>query len=170
MTQTASTYARVLWELSVPQESIGDTLSIFAESPELQKVLGDPEVHLDKKEAVVDRVFPEAMRNFVKVLCRYKKIGFLPEIIEEYRIYADAHNRIVNATLTYVTPPNDEQMEGIKKFLLKTYDAKDVDLIEEQEPDLLGGFILSVGDDEYDWSGRGRMQALERKLTGGEDR
>ncbi|MCC8067075.1 MAG: ATP synthase F1 subunit delta [Lachnospiraceae bacterium] len=169
MTQTASRYVRVLWELGISQDSAGDTLSIFEESPELKDVLCNPEIYLDKKDEIVDRIFPEDMRNFMKVLCRNSCVPSVEEIMSEYQIYANTHNRIVNATLTYVTPPNDEQMEGIKKFLLKTYDAQDVDLKECQDPSLVGGFILTVGDQEYDWSLRERMNALGKKLTGGED-
>ncbi len=170
MAQTASRYARVLWELNIPQESIGKTLTIFQENPELKKVLSDPVVYLEKKEDVVDRIFPEDTRNFVKVLCRNKCVNYIEEIVSEYRIWADAHNRIVDATLTYVNPPSDEQMEGIKKFLCREYDAVDVDMHEFRDPSLLGGFILTAGDQEYDWSLRGRMEALGDKLTGGEDR
>ncbi len=169
MTQTASIYARVLWELKIPQESIEETLSIFEEIPELMTVLCDPEVHLEEKEASVDRIFPEDTRNFLKVLCRNNKIEYIEEIASEYRIYANNHNRIVNATLTYVNPPNEQQMEGIKKFLLKTYQAEDVDLQEFQDPSLVGGFVLTAGDQEYDWSLRDRIEVLGKKLAGGED-
>ncbi len=169
MTQTASRYARVLWELEIPKESIGETLSIFEESPELKTVLSDPAVYMEKKEAVVDRIFPEDMRNFLKVLCINKGITYIEEIVSEYKIWADTHSRIINATLTYVNPPNDEQMEGIKKFLLKKYDALDVDLQEFTDPSLMGGFILTAGDQEYDWSLRGRIEAMGKKLAGGED-
>ncbi len=170
MTQTASRYARVLWELQIPQDSIGKILSIFEESPELKTALEDPSVHLEDKEAAVDRIFPESVRNFLKVLCRNKCVGYIEEIVSEYRIWADTHSRIVDATLTYVNPPSAEQMEGIRKFLCKTYDAVDVDLQEFTDPSLMGGFILTAGDQEYDWSLRGRVEALEKKLAGGEDR
>ncbi len=169
MTQTASRYVRALWELDIPQESVGDTLSIFKENSELMTALMDPSVYLEDKEAAVDRIFPENMRNFVKVLCRNKCVSYIEEIAAEYRIWVDTHSRIVNATLTYVNPPSDEQMEGIKNFLCKTYDAVDVDLQEYKDPSLMGGFILTAGDQEYDWSLRGRINALGKKLAGGED-
>ncbi len=171
MTQTTATkYARILWELQIPQDSIRETLSLFKENPDLLMALRDPMVHLEDKVAVVDRVIPEEMRNFIKVLCKNRCVLYYEQIVEEYRIWADNHDRIVYATLTYVTPPSEEQMEGIRKFLCKRYDAVDVDMQEFTDPSLMGGFILTAGDQEYDWSLRGRIEALERKLAGGEDR
>jgi F-type H+-transporting ATPase subunit delta len=34
----------------------------------------------------------------------------------------------------------------------------------EQQPDLIGGFVLRVGDREFDWSLRGRVRQLQQRL------
>ncbi len=169
MTQTAVRYARVLWELHMPPERVEETLDVFREEPRLMATLRDPQVHLEEKEAVIDRVFPEDMQNLLKVLCRNREVGAFEEIVEEYHAYANERSRVVNATLTYVTPPNEEQREGIRQFLLRTYGAEDVDLTERQDDSIIGGFILTAGDEEYDWSLKGRIHALGQRLTGGED-
>lgn len=69
------------------------------------------------------------------------------------------------ATLIYVTPPTDEQLEGIKEFLKKKNDGGDFELECKQDVSLKSGFILRVGYEEYDWSEKGRIRQLENKIN-----
>ena len=46
---------------------------------------------------------------------------------------------VVNATLRYVTAPDDNQLEGIKKFLLEEFDAHQVELEMIRDERLVGG-------------------------------
>ena len=71
----------------------------------------------------------------------------------------------LDAVLTYVTAPTPEQLEGIQRFLKKTYRAESVRIVEEQDTSLGGGFKLQVGTDEFDWSTKEKVRQLEEKLT-----
>lgn len=66
--------------------------------------------------------------------------------------------------LSYVTPPTEEQVQKIKEFLGRKYNLVETDLQMEQDASLGGGFILSAGDDIYDWSTGGRIKQLSEKL------
>lgn len=55
-----------------------------------------------------------------------------------------------------VTRPSDEQTEKIKEFIVKKYKNEHVNISVQIDPSVRGGFILTVGNDEYDWSTRGR--------------
>ena len=61
-------------------------------------------------------------------------------------------------------PPSEEQKKGMEAFLCGKYGAKKANIEVSQDPALLGGFILRVGSDEYDWSMRGRLNRLEQRL------
>lgn len=77
----------------------------------------------------------------------------------------------LKAKLKFVMPPTTAQADRFKDFIASKYDVKkdniEFELIRDQ--DLLGGFILYVGEDEYDWSLRGRAKAIkqeaDRELT-----
>ena len=113
MTATTAKYVRVLWELKAPVEDLETAVQIYRESPELQRVLTDPSVYKEEKHAVVDRIFPgKKLQNFMKILCDYSDVEYLNEIVEEYKMYANEHQSIVNATLRYVTAPADNQLEA----------------------------------------------------------
>ncbi len=84
-------------------------------------------------------------------------------------------------TLRYVTKPTDEQLEKIKNFVYKKYVSEEIpeeiisfDLIEDKS--LGGGFILKCGNEQYNWSTKGRteqftetIERLKRNMTPGMD-
>ncbi|MBR6303085.1 MAG: F0F1 ATP synthase subunit alpha [Lachnospiraceae bacterium] len=84
-------------------------------------------------------------------------------------------------TLRYVTKPTDEQLEKIKNFVYKKYVSEEIpeeiisfELIEDKS--LGGGFILKCGNEQYNWSTKGRteqftetIERLKRNMTPGMD-
>ena len=63
-----------------------------------------------------------------------------------------------------VTPPGEEQKKGIEAFICRKYGAKEAKLSVCRDDSLMGGFLLRVGSDEYDWSVKGRMDRLAQEL------
>ena len=45
MTQTAIKYARALWEVNIPDETIDQMMEQYHQTPELQQVLENPVIH-----------------------------------------------------------------------------------------------------------------------------
>ena len=55
-------------------------------------------------------------------------------------------------------------MEGFRDFLKKQYQAEEVNLTIVREPSLIGGFLLRVQGEEYDYSLRGRLNRMAQTL------
>ena len=142
-----------------------ETEKIFEGTPQLKGVLENPLVSLKEKEHVIDRVFPQEMKNFLKITCKYQKISSIEEILEAYGDYSRKQKGVLKAVLTYVTKPEEAQKEKMEDFLRREFGAKEVILTLKEDKSLIGGFILSAGDKEYDWSLRGRYTKLRQKLT-----
>ncbi len=83
-----------------------------------------------------------------------KRLYELPVAKEEFRV-----------TISYVTEPTKEQLEGIKNFLLRKYEREDMQIKMVEKPELISGFIIRAGNDEYDWSAEGRLKQLQEKLS-----
>lgn len=107
MTETSINYAKALYELSVPEEAVLETEKIFRSTPQLKGALENPLVSLKEKEHVIDRVFPQEMKNFLKVTCKYQKISSIYDILEAYGNYSRKQKGILKAVLTYVTKPEE---------------------------------------------------------------
>lgn len=164
MAQIADRYAKTLYELSVAPELIESTAQILASVPEVLKVLASPLTSINKKEAVIERIFPKQMTAFLKIVCKKGRAIFLPEIFEAYKAYAASLDKQMTAELFYVTPPTEAQLEGMKSFLKKKYKMSDVTVEMKEDKSLLGGFLLSAAGEEYDYSLRGRFAKLEQQL------
>jgi len=76
----------------------------------------------------------------------------------------DEMSQVTKARLTYVTPPTDEQIEGVKKFLVKKLGAKSVELECVEDKSIGSGFVISTGNHEFDWSAKGRMDQFQQKV------
>ncbi len=69
------------------------------------------------------------------------------------------------AILRYVTPPTAEQLGQIRDFLRKKYENEELPLELVEDKSLLGGFCITVGSEEYDWSMKGRLTQMRNRLT-----
>lgn len=71
---------------------------------------------------------------------------------------------ILKVEIQCVTPPNDEQLSKMRRFFLAEYNADDVDFVIKNDPSVVGGFRIFVGDENYDWSTLGRIRQLRKSI------
>ena len=166
MTQAAINYGQVLYELSIPEEKVEEAALILRTVPQLKEALCSPVVGKNSRRRIIDRVFPAEIRNFLKVLADHQSMDLAEDIFKAWQARVCEQKGILEASLFYVTEPEEEQLGEIKAMLCKKYGKKDVRLSLIQDLSLIGGFILRVGDVETDWSLKGRIRQLEQKITG----
>ena len=146
MTQLAINYGTALYELHIPEEELMAQRALLMESKELTKNLTSPIVSMKEKHAVIDRIFTGKFKNFLKKLCDYNSMGYLEEILQAYDLYRTEAEGKMAGELFYVTPPTEAQLEEIKGFLCKKYNKNQIELELKHTPELIGGFILRIGN------------------------
>lgn len=162
----AVSYGKVLFELNIPEESVRKTREILEAVPQLSDLFMNPTVAVKKKLAVIDRVFPEDMKNFLKTVCKYHRMDLMDEIFAAYDRCRDEENKVLKAVLSCTVPPDEEQKKRMESFLCRKYSVNKAQIEVRYDADLLGGFILRAGSDEYDWSMKGRLDRLTQALGG----
>lgn len=165
MTQTANNYGEVLFELGIKKDTVEESKKIFSLTEQLHRTLKSPIISKNEKYSIIEKVFPKEIENFLKVVCDHEKMSYIDEIIEAYYKKYNEANNILTATLSYVVEPNENQLSQIKNYLAKKYNKETVEITMIEQPELIGGFVLKVGDIEEDNSIRGRLNRLEKKLT-----
>lgn len=135
----------------------------LSELPPVDGFLSNPTISEAEKFAVIDRIFPESLRTFLKVVCQNGQIDSILEIFSEYQALERRQRHCAHAVLEYVTPLTDAQLTAMKNDLCKTGEPE-VQLELHQNPELLGGFILHIGDDEYDRSVRSAVRNMRKSL------
>lgn len=86
----------------------------------------------------------------------------LMDAYEERRAERASRQKVI---LRYVTPPTAEQLGQIREFLRKKYENEELPLELVEDKSLLGGFCITVGSEEYDWSMKGRLTQMRNRLT-----
>ena len=84
------------------------------------------------------------------------------KVLEANGVDAREKKSSLKVEILYVVPPAEEQLEKIKEYIKKRYNAEAFDLVMTEDKTLLGGFVIRVGGEEYDWSMRSRLQKISR--------
>ena len=158
MLQKVSDYAQQLYKMHVPNSEIEETSRIFEVLPETASQLSDPTVPLENRLAIIDSIFPTEVRDILKVLCQNGLLSSWMDIADEYRRVSEEESTKLSVRLRYVTKPEEEQLKRIRTFVYNKYHTRNMERKLEEDASLGGGFILEVGNDQYDWSTKGRRQ------------
>ena len=158
MLQKVSDYAQQLYKMHVPNSEIEETSRIFEVLPETASQLSDPTVPLENRLAIIDSIFPTEVRDILKVLCQNGLLRSWMDIADEYQRVSEEEATKLRVRLRYVTKPEEEQLKRIRTFVYNKYHTRNIEMRLEEDASLGGGFILEVGNDQYDWSTKGRRQ------------
>ena len=158
MLQKVSDYAQQLYKMHVPNSEIEETSRIFEVLPETASQLSDPTVPLENRLAIIDSIFPTEVRDILKVLCQNGLLSSWMDIADEYQRISEEESTKLSVRLRYVTKPEEEQLKRIRTFVYNKYHTRNIEMRLEEDDSLGGGFILEVGNDQYDWSTKGRRQ------------
>ncbi|MDE6961881.1 MAG: F0F1 ATP synthase subunit alpha [Lachnospiraceae bacterium] len=151
--------------MEIKPEALRTALDILKEVPPLQAELENPSVPREKKESIIQKIFPRDSRSFLLTLAEDGALDQLEAIIQEYTEKPEAERGPLECVLEYVTAPDEQQFAGIRKFLEKKYPGRVLSIQKKENPSLESGFVLRAGTQEYDWSQEGRRRLLEEKLS-----
>lgn len=171
--RAAYRYARALLDLAMERGSVkevhGDMQTIrdtLRENDSLRDVLQSPVLTANEKKDVLKAVFsgsaPMTSEMF-RLLASNKRMGILEELAGQYiELYEEMQGQEVATVTTAV--PLDKSLETKILKQLKAVTGKEVVLENAIDPDLIGGFILRVGDMEYNASIQSKLSNLKREL------
>lgn len=173
-TRAAIRYAKAVLDLAKEQKSastINDDMKLVANSVSASKDLKDmlysPVVPNATKKSALLAVFSNLNKlsvNLIDTLITNKRIDILGDVAETYNQLFDKEQGTQTAKVTTAVPLTDE----LKKLVLakvKELTGKDADINNVVDESILGGFILRVGDLQYDASIANKLSKLKREFT-----
>lgn len=167
MDQTAINYGKVLFLLGMDRQTVAEAEEIWKQSEPLREVMESPVVKAGVKHRLIERIFPEEIQVFLKVVCDNRKMDKLPDMFQAYEDWYDDSEMIQRGVLYYVEKPEKEQLAQIEKKLCSQLKCNEVKLVLEPLPELIGGFVIRIGDLEIDQSLRGSINCMREKLVTG---
>ena len=165
MLQKIDEYVTALLKANVSADDIDKTDSVIKAAPEVSEILDNPAVSHDEKAAAVNELFPASVREFLLSVAENQEIASFAEIAKAYHEALDKKNNIATATVTCVTEPSDEQLDGLKAFVCKETGAADAKIELVKAPSIIGGFIIQVGNKQYDRSLKSKLSSIKEEVT-----
>ncbi|MDY4976828.1 MAG: F0F1 ATP synthase subunit alpha [Clostridia bacterium] len=163
MKQCVYDCAQVLKQLEISEELAEQTKNCM--TPELFETLNNPIVKTLEKRRVIDRVFPKETASFVKEMTEEGFLPFWEDIFSVYHDLCMKQKNIVQGELRYCGHVSEEKLEQLKDALRKRFHCSDIVLKKKEDPSLMGGLVLRVGDLEYDQSVKGKLDRLKKEVT-----
>jgi len=159
----ASRYAKSLIDLAVEKNSLEDTLadikyldSICRNSGEFTNMLRSPIIKADKKLEIITAVVGDSLKPlahaFIKLLVNKGREENLPEIAHEFVQQYKQMKNIRSVKLTTAGPVSDELKKAIREKIDASLPGATIELTEEINPELIGGFVLLMDDKLFDAS------------------
>ncbi len=132
---------------------------------ELYQILSSPTVTVSEKKKVVEEIFPASVCAVISELAVDCELDIMEELKEAYIAEADRKNRVARAKLFCVTEPDEKQLEGIRDFVAKEENAGSAEIEIIKDESLLGGFIIEVGNKQFDRSLRSKIKSIKEKIV-----
>jgi len=136
-------------------------------SKELQSLLNNPIVKSNVKKSALLAVFDKTSKtsqSLIEQLINNKRLPLLSEVAKQYTILFDLSKGSEIAMVTTAIPlTKDLEQKILAK--VKEITGKNVTLKNTIDPSIIGGFILRVGDKQFDASISGKMNNLRRELV-----
>ncbi|MEX2234248.1 MAG: ATP synthase F1 subunit delta [Cyclobacteriaceae bacterium] len=174
--RAASRYVKSLLGLAVEKKALEEVhrdMLLFSEaaskSRAFELLLQSPVIKHDKKLEILKQIFKGKVHSltmaFFEIITRKNREPILLSIAREFHNAYNEYKGIGKATVTTAIPL-DAKLRGEMEKLVQSYsDKKQIELIEKVESDLIGGFILDVGDRQVDASIKSKIKTLKLKFS-----
>lgn len=131
-------------------------------------VLKSPVIKADAKLRIVTAVIggrvSELTQAFASLLIRKSRENVLPEIITAFIAAYKEHKGIQTVHLSTPEPLSEEVKQLFSEQVKKQGGFATVELLEQVKPDLIGGFVLQVGDKMVDASVAYDLRTIARQF------
>lgn len=166
----AGRYAKSLLELAQEQnalDAVHDDMVLFSktceETRELKLILQNPIINHSKKLEILNSIFKGKVNDLTiaifNIITRKNREGILYSISKEFHIQYNIVKGVGQASIVTSTELASSQLETIEKMVASAT-GKKVELERKVDEELIGGFVLTVGDKQVDTSVKTQLLKL----------
>jgi F-type H+-transporting ATPase subunit delta len=168
-------YARAFFEIANEGKQIepyyselAQFASIISQNKSLKDFLANPVFEQAIKKGVVENLISKVKlsgmtASFLRLLVDKKRIDILEDIVVGYRQLMDETLKKVRVNVRTAFALSDELRSYISTNMEKTL-GKTVEMTVEEDPTLLGGIVIGVGDTLYDGSIKNQLNNMRNLL------
>jgi len=167
-------YAKALFDLAcdlkVLEKTNEDMLaidSVCKSNHDFDLMLRSPVIHADKKIKIIEQIFGNTFTklslSFLKLITQKRRESNISGIARHFTILYKEYKGITTVNVQSAFPMDDMSSKKLTG-LLENMTKHEIELIEEVKAELLGGFVITVNDVQYDISIANRIKKLKKEF------
>jgi F-type H+-transporting ATPase subunit delta len=168
-------YARALYDL-VKEDNAMDALRqdmellslCIRDISELQYIIHSPVIRVSEKKRIFAEIFKTSFNpltiKFINLVLEHRREEYLAGISRYFLDLLKTDLGIRSAELVTARPLDDKLRQSVIQFIARKFKAR-VELSEEVDESLIGGFVLRVGDQQIDASISNKLKRIREELT-----
>ena len=175
MTKTEQVYGGSLYELAreeglndVILQELGQVIAVFDANPDYWRFLSTLSISKQERCEALDQALEGKIQtyllNFLKILCENGTIGQLKGCAKEYRRRYNEDNGIVEVCAVTAVPMSDALRDRLKNKM-QAVTGRQVVLETSVDPEIIGGIVVKVNNEQFDTSLRTRLSEIAARLT-----
>ncbi len=172
--RAAIRYAKAILSFALEQQKeveVNNDMLLVAntiqDSKELQLLLNSPVLKTELKKSALKEIFASKTSaltiGLINLLIDNKRLPILGEVAKKYNVIYDSLKGIEVAKVTTAIPLTEELNQQVLQKVIEIT-GKQASIESIINPDIIGGFILRVGDIQYDASVANKLQVLKRQF------
>jgi len=144
-------------------ELVSDTCKV----KDFQDMLMMPSLQVSQKCQMAMSIFEKHLSklslSLINLVVENKREAYLEGIARNFRDLYRNKQGIQSASLVTATPVDEGAMKAIQDLIKKTY-ASQVELSASVNNEVIGGFVLTIGDMQYDASVASSLKHMKKQL------
>ncbi len=172
--RAAIRYAKAILDVANSKNSatqVNDDMILVATTingnQELSSFIQNPTISVEVKENALLEVFAAVnpvTKSLFHLLFVNKRFEILAPIATNYKQLYDEMNGVQTAKVTTAIEM-DAALEAQIMAKIATFSNKKITIENTVDPSIIGGFILRIGDQQYNASVANRLQELKREFS-----
>ncbi|HTL83314.1 MAG TPA: ATP synthase F1 subunit delta [Bacteroidia bacterium] len=173
-TRVSQRYAKSLLDLSIEKgqlEQVYEDMqlvhSTVRENHDLLILMRSPVIKTDKKQEILKAIFGGKIgvitSEFIDIITRKRRENELEQIAESFIAQYKKNKNIITAVITTASGLDDKLRSSVMQVVKENSNAQ-IELVEKVNKDLIGGFVLRIGDKQVDSSIIRQIKELERNF------
>lgn len=174
VTRVAYRYAQALLDLSTEQNIVdkvnADMMqlsNVCKESKDFENLLSSPIIDSKKKNEIFNILFESKMEKmsleFMNLIIKNSRENLMPEIANGFVSLYKKKKNILDVTVISATTLDEATKEKIVAKIKSSFEGT-IEMIEEIDPALIGGFIVKIDDKQIDASIASQLANLKNIL------
>lgn len=170
----AKRYARAFFDLALEkgvlpdaENDISGIAELLRDQPDFAAFVENPVIPAEQQTQALQALFANKLRaetlEFLHFLVAKNRLNALQGICRAFAILGREHHNILEVTVTSAIALTPEQVERIREKLRQRY-GKTIELSLEEDPALIGGFQIQVGDQVLDSSVATKLETFRRNV------